>query len=72
MLSSTQLGQMAFHVLQMDYHRPFIDGKANRANIEEQIVIGAYSGEIPPIDQTDVDIIIDLVDGLISDYGVKQ
>lgn len=72
MLNSVQLGQMAFHVLQMDYHRPFIDGKANRANIEDQIVIGAYSGEIPPIDQTDVDMICDLVDGLIKDYGVKQ
>lgn len=72
MLSTEEIGQMVFHVLQQDYHRPFVDGKCNRDNIEEQITIGILAGEIPPTSQTDVDMICDLVDELIVDYGVKK
>lgn len=72
MLSTEQIGQMVFHVLQQDYHRPFVDGKCNRDGIEEQITIGILAGEIPPTSQEDVDMICDLVDELIVDYGVKK
>lgn len=72
MLNAEQIGQMVFHILQQDYHRPFVDGKCNRDSIEEQITIGLLAGDIPPTAQSDVDMICDLVDGLIADYGVKQ
>lgn len=72
MLSTEQIGQMVFHIIQQDYHRPFVDGKANRDNIEEQITIGILAGEIPPTSQDDVDTICVLVDDLISVYGEKK
>lgn len=72
MLNTTQIGEMALHVLQMDYHRPFVNGKSNRAKIEDMVTIGCYSGEIPPIAQSDVDMICDIVDDLINQYKVKQ
>lgn len=74
-LSNADLGQMVFHILQQDYHRPFINGKCNRDNIEDQIVIGMYKKEIPPISEEEVDIICELVDDLINTgmkTGVKK
>ena len=72
MLSAEQQGSMVFHILEHDYHRPFVDGKCNRENIEDQITIGIYQKEIPPLTKADVDWICDLVDCLIEEYGVKQ
>lgn len=69
LLSAEEQGQMVFHIIQQDYHRPFVDGKCNRDNIEEQIVVGLYNKEIPPCNQEDVDWICDLVDTLIVEYG---
>jgi hypothetical protein len=68
-LNSEQHGQMVFHILQQGYHKPLIDGKANRDEIEEQITIGLYAGEIPACNQEDVDWICDLVDCMIQEYG---
>lgn len=72
MLSSELQGSMVFHILEHNYHRPFVDGKCNRENIEDEIVLGVYKKEIPPIDQEDVDFICDMVDCLIVEYGEKK
>lgn len=69
LLRAEQHGAMVIDVLQNDWHRPFVDGKANRDNIEEAIVQGIYAKKLPPIDQTDVDWICDLVDSMIEQYG---
>jgi hypothetical protein len=69
LLSPEKHGRMVFHILANEYHKPFVDGKCNRENIEEQIIIGAYKGEIPPINNDDVEMICDLVDELIEEYG---
>ena len=72
LLSADLQGQMVFHILEQGYHQPFVDGKANREKIEDEIVIGMYKGEIPPCNQEDVDWICDLVDSMITEFGDKQ
>lgn len=72
MQTAEYIGQVVFDVLRNDFHRPFVDGKANRDSIEDNITIGILSGDLQPMDQDDVNMICDLVDGLIEDYGVKQ
>jgi len=72
MLSAELQGQMVFHILEQGYHQPFVDGKANREKIEDEIVIGMYKGEIPACTQEDVDWICDLGDTMISEYGEKK
>jgi len=72
LLTSEQQGQMVFHILEQGYHQPFVEGKANREKIEDEITIGLYKGEIPPCNQDDVDWICDMVDCLIVEYGDKK
>jgi len=72
LLTVEQQSQMVFHILQQDYHRPLVGGKANREKIEEEITIGLYNNEIPPLNQLDVDLICEMVDGLIEDFGAKK
>lgn len=72
MLSADIQGQMVFHILEQGYHQPFVDGKANREKIEDEIVIGMYKGEIPACTQEDVDWICDLVDSMIIEFGEKK
>jgi len=72
LLTSEQQGQMVFHILEQGYHQPFVEGKANREKIEDEITIGLYKGEIPPCNQDDVDCICDMVDCLIVEYGDKK
>lgn len=72
MLSADLQGQMVFHIIEQGYHQPFVDGKANREKIEDEIVIGMYKGEIPACTQEDVDWICDLVDSMIIEFGDKK
>jgi hypothetical protein len=72
LLTTEQQGQMVFHILEQGYHQPFVEGKANREKIEDEITIGLYKGEIPPCNQDDVDWICDMVDCLIVEYGDKK
>lgn len=72
MQTAEYIGQVVFDVLRNDFHRPFIDGKANRDKIEDNITIGILAGELQPMDQEDVNMICDLVDGLIEEHGTKQ
>ena len=68
MLNGTDMGVMVFDILRNDFHQPIVDGKCNRDSIEEQITIGAYSGQLAPLSQSDVNMICDLVDDLIKEY----
>lgn len=65
LLTAEQHGEMVFHILYNDFHRPFVKGKANRDKIEEEITMGLYRGDIPPCSQADVDMVITLVDDLL-------
>ena len=69
LLTAEQQGQMVFHILQQGYHRPLVDGKANRDKIEDEIVIGLYNREIPPLNHEDVDLVYVLVNELVEEYG---
>jgi len=69
-LNAEQHGEMVFHILFNDYHRPFKNGKCNRDKIEDQIIIGCYKDEIPPLDKEDVDMVCLLVNDLIEN-GVQ-
>ena len=72
MLTAEQHGQMTLHILSNNYHRPFIEGKCNRFKIEDEIVKALYAKAIPPISQKDVDIVCELIDDLIKNYGVSH
>lgn len=65
-------GQLCFGILQNDFHRPFVNGKANREMIEDMITIGMLSGQLGYVNKETVDLAIELVDDLIVQYGVKQ
>ena len=71
-LQTVSAGELCFGILQNDFHRPFIDGKANRDKIEDMITIGMLSGELGYVDEETVDLAIKLVDDLITEYGVEQ
>jgi len=64
--------QVALDILEFDYHRPFINGKCNRENIENKIVEGILKKELEPMNDKDVNIICDLIDILIFELGVKD
>ena len=66
MAISENAGALAIDILRNDFHRPFVKGKANRENIEDNIVIGIMSGQLNYfVNQKIVDAAIDMVDNLI-------
>lgn len=65
LMTAEQHGEMVFTILYNDYHRPFVEGKANRDKIEEQITMAIYRGDLPPCSQEDVDMVITLVNDLL-------
>jgi hypothetical protein len=64
--------QLSFGILQNDFHRPFVNGKANRDNIEDAITVGMLKKELGYVDKATVDLAIELVDDLIALYKVTQ
>ena len=72
LLTAEQQGQMVFHILQQGYHRPLVEGKANRDKIEDEIVKGLYNKEIPPLNEEDVDVVCFLVDELIDEHSETE
>lgn len=64
-------GRLAYDILFNQYHLPLVDGKSNRDNIEEQITIGLYRGELDPITQEIVDLAISTVDDMIDEFDGK-
>lgn len=69
MLSGTETGTIVFDILRNDFHRPIVDGKCDRKNIEEHIVNGILSKQLPPMSVSDVDCVCDLIDDLIKEHG---
>jgi hypothetical protein len=72
LLTAEQQGQMVFHILQQGYHRPLVEGKANRDKIEDEIVKGLYNKEIPPLNDEDVDVVCFLVNELIDEHSETE
>jgi hypothetical protein len=67
--TASQLGIVAFDVLRNDFHRPIVDGKCNRENIEDAIIDGIYKGELDPMNKTDVEFVCNLIDDMIEMYA---
>lgn len=63
--------QIALDILNLDLHQPIVDGKCNRNRIEEVLILGIYRKEVDPINQMDVDIIIDLLDSIVIENLTK-
>jgi len=64
--SPTRLGQIAFDVLRNEFHRPIVEGKCNRENVEDNILEGVYQGKLEAMNQADVAFVCDLIDDLIT------
>lgn len=71
-LQTVNAGVLCFDILRNDFHRPFVNGKANRDKIEEMITIGVLRKELGYVDKETVDLAIELVDDLIAQYKVTQ
>jgi hypothetical protein len=68
-LDSKIAGQLAFDILRNEFHLPINNGKVNRENIEEKIVIGIYSGDLLNLTQEIVDLAIETVEDAIKIYS---
>ena len=68
-MSNKDLGLMALEILENDFHRPIVNGKCNREQIEDKIIVGILSKKLPPLTQKDVDIVCEMVDYLIEDFN---
>ena len=64
--TGTQLGVVAFDVIRQDFHRPIVNGKCNRENIEDAILDGIYLGHLPAMNKDDVTFVCNLIDELID------
>jgi hypothetical protein len=63
---------MAMDILLNKWHLPLKNGKVNRENIEDRMVIGIYNKDLEPMLQEEADLIIDLVDELVAESGEKK
>jgi hypothetical protein len=68
-MQTVTAAELSFDILLADFHRPFINGKANRDKIEDMITIGMLSGELGYLDQATVDLAIEMIDDLVVQYG---
>jgi hypothetical protein len=59
-------GEIALDILRNGFHQPIENGKINRDNIEEQITLGIYSGELKGVNQEIVDLAISVIEDLIG------
>lgn len=66
-------GILAIDIMRQDFHRPFIDGKCNRQNIEDAIIESIASGKLEYYVSKEIaDLAMDLIDDLIVTYGTKD
>jgi len=68
-LNPDQQGTVVLDILQNNFHAPLVDGKCNADNIHEELTIGILAGVLPPMDEEDADMIISLVDEMITEFG---
>lgn len=64
-------GELCFGILYNDFHRPLVDGKANRDTIEDAVTIGMMTGELGYVDADTIRIAIDLIDDLLEEHRSK-
>jgi len=62
-------GELAIDIMMNGFHQPYVDGKANRDQIEDEIIKGIYSGELKGIDQEIVDLAVACIDDIIVEFG---
>lgn len=63
-------GILAVDIMRNGFHQPFVDGKANRDKIEDEITAGILSGNLSYfVNQEIVDLAIDAINELIEEYG---
>lgn len=61
-----QAGALALDILTQRLHLPLEEGKVNRDKIEDNIVIGLYSGNLQPISQNVVELAIASVQDMVD------
>lgn len=61
-----QAGALALDILSQRLHLPLDEGKVNRDKIEDNIVIGLYSGNLQPISQNVVELAIASVQDMVD------
>lgn len=64
--AAQRAGRLAFDILRNEFHLPMVNGKLNLENIEEQITIGIYTGELVGIDQDIVDLAVSTIEDIIK------
>jgi hypothetical protein len=72
MLETISAGELCMGILESEFHRPLINGKANRENIEDAITIGMMEKKLGYVSQETVDIAIALVNDLLALHNVKE
>ena len=63
---ATSAGILALDILQNDFHRPVVNKKCNRDNIEEAITVGILAKDLGPISWEEVNLAMDLIDDLLE------
>jgi hypothetical protein len=61
-----QAGALALDILSQRLHLPLDNGKVNRNKIEDNIVIGLYSGNLQPISENIVELAIASVQDMVD------
>jgi hypothetical protein len=72
MLETISAGELCMGILESEFHRPLVNGKANRENIEDAITIGMMEKKLGYVSQETVDIAIALVNDLLVLHNVKE
>jgi len=62
----TCAGILALDILKNDFHRPVVNKKCNRDNIEEAITVGILAHDLGPIQWEEVNLAMDLIDDLLE------
>jgi len=70
-MRTVSAGELCFGILESDFHRPLVDGKANREMIEDAVTVGMMRKELGYVDQETVDLAIELVNDLLALYRIK-
>lgn len=69
--ASQRAGELAFDILRNEFHLPIVDGKINIDNVEEQITLGIYTGDLVGITQEIVDLAVSTIEDLVKVYAKK-
>ena len=68
LLTAETQANMVMDIMANKWHLPIVKGKSDRDNIEDNIIAGMYARVLPPMEQDDVDMIISLVDEMVTEF----